>query len=80
MVRRHGRSPARGKARFPTPSVGSSSWPPRGRINRQIAAGVRASEKTVGNSLTRVFAKAGCHARVDLATVHLADHLDAMDC
>ncbi|MGC5284845.1 LuxR C-terminal-related transcriptional regulator [Micromonospora sp. DT231] len=42
-----------------------------GRTNRQIAAQVRISEKTVENHLTRLFARTGCRSRVELAAVSL---------
>ncbi|MGC4879745.1 AAA family ATPase [Micromonospora sp. DT43] len=43
----------------------------QGRTNRQIAAQVRMSEKTVENYLTRLFARTGCRSRVELAAVSL---------
>lgn len=39
----------------------------RGLTNRQIAKELQVSEKTVENNLTQVFAKTGCHSRLDLA-------------
>lgn len=47
----------------------------RGMTNRQIAATVQASEKTVENQLTRLFAKTGCRSRLDLATASLEGRL-----
>ncbi|GAB7042452.1 MULTISPECIES: helix-turn-helix transcriptional regulator [Catenuloplanes] len=44
----------------------------QGRTNRQIAAQVRMSEKTIENYLTRLFARTGCRSRVELAAVGLA--------
>ncbi|HEX3788844.1 MAG TPA: LuxR family transcriptional regulator [Pseudonocardiaceae bacterium] len=46
-----------------------------GRTNRQIAADVRISEKTVENHLTRLFARTGCRSRVELAAASLAGRL-----
>ncbi|WP_033341704.1 helix-turn-helix transcriptional regulator [Catenuloplanes japonicus] len=43
----------------------------RGRTNRQIAAQVRMSEKTIENYLTRLFARTGCKSRVELAAASL---------
>ncbi|GAB7052337.1 helix-turn-helix transcriptional regulator [Catenuloplanes indicus] len=43
----------------------------QGRTNRQIAAQVRMSEKTIENYLTRLFARTGCRSRVELAAVRL---------
>jgi DNA-binding CsgD family transcriptional regulator len=40
-----------------------------GCTNRQIAARVRLSEKSVENHLTRLFARAGCRSRAELAAV-----------
>jgi DNA-binding NarL/FixJ family response regulator len=42
-----------------------------GYTNRQIAADIRVREKTVENSLTRLFAKTGCRSRVELAAASL---------
>ncbi|WP_394617300.1 AAA family ATPase [Lentzea sp. JNUCC 0626] len=39
----------------------------KGLTNRQIAAEIRVSEKTVENNLTRLFAKTGCRSRLGLA-------------
>lgn len=47
----------------------------RGLTNRQIAAAVRVSEKTIENHLTRLFAKTGCRSRLDLATASLEGRL-----
>jgi DNA-binding CsgD family transcriptional regulator len=48
-----------------------------GRTNRQIAVGIRMSEKTVENYLTRLFARTGCRSRVELAAASLTcDTLD----
>jgi DNA-binding NarL/FixJ family response regulator len=47
----------------------------RGSTNRQIAAAIRISEKTVENHLTRLFAKTGCRSRLDLATASLEGRL-----
>jgi DNA-binding NarL/FixJ family response regulator len=47
----------------------------RGLTNRQIAAAVQVSEKTVENHLTRLFAKTGCRSRLDLATASLEGRL-----
>jgi len=44
----------------------------QGRTNRQIAANLRMSEKTVENYLTRLFARTGCRSRVELAAASLA--------
>jgi DNA-binding NarL/FixJ family response regulator len=43
----------------------------KGLTNRQIAAAVNVSEKTVENHLTRLFAKTGCRSRLDLAAASL---------
>jgi DNA-binding NarL/FixJ family response regulator len=43
----------------------------RAHTNRQIAAQVRMSEKTVENYLTKLFARTGCRSRVELAAVSL---------
>ncbi|MDQ7905716.1 LuxR family transcriptional regulator [Phytohabitans sp. ZYX-F-186] len=43
-----------------------------GRTNRQIAAALRISEKTVENHLTRLFARTGCRSRVELAAASLS--------
>ncbi|MDP9796102.1 DNA-binding CsgD family transcriptional regulator [Catenuloplanes nepalensis] len=43
----------------------------QGRTNRQIAAAVRMSEKTIENYLTRLFARTGCRSRVELAAIGL---------
>jgi DNA-binding CsgD family transcriptional regulator len=43
----------------------------RGLTNRQIAAQVRMSEKTIENYLTRLFARTGCRSRVELAAASL---------
>lgn len=42
-----------------------------GRTNRQIAAELRVSEKTVENQLTRLFARTGCKSRLELAAASL---------
>ncbi|MET8281668.1 LuxR C-terminal-related transcriptional regulator [Micromonospora sp. NPDC005174] len=42
-----------------------------GRTNRQIAARLRLSEKTVENHLTRLFARTGLRSRVELAAASL---------
>jgi DNA-binding NarL/FixJ family response regulator len=47
----------------------------QGMTNRQIAAAVQVSEKTVENHLTRLFAKTGCRSRLDLATASLEGRL-----
>ncbi|MFD8498775.1 AAA family ATPase [Amycolatopsis sp. NPDC059657] len=47
----------------------------RGQTNRQIAASILVSEKTVENHLTRLFAKTGCRSRLDLATASLEGRL-----
>lgn len=47
----------------------------RGLTNRQIAAAVQVSEKTIENHLTRLFAKTGCRSRLDLATASLEGRL-----
>ncbi len=47
----------------------------RGLTNRQIAASIQVSEKTVENHLTRLFAKTGCRSRLDLATASLEGRL-----
>ncbi|MEV6636900.1 AAA family ATPase [Actinoplanes sp. NPDC051470] len=39
--------------------------------NRQIAAHIRMSEKTIENYLTRLFVRTGCRSRVELAAVRL---------
>lgn len=39
-----------------------------GKTNRQIAAGLGVSEKTVERHLTRLFVKTGCRSRIELAT------------
>lgn len=43
----------------------------RGHTNRQIAVGIRMSEKTVENYLTRLFVRTGCRSRVELAAASL---------
>jgi DNA-binding CsgD family transcriptional regulator len=43
-----------------------------GWTNRQIAARVRMSEKTVEGYLTRLYARTGCRSRVELATARLS--------
>jgi DNA-binding CsgD family transcriptional regulator len=43
-----------------------------GHTNRQIAARVRLSEKTVESYLTRLYARTGCRSRVELATARLS--------
>jgi len=43
----------------------------RGHTNRQIAARVQLSEKTVENHLTRLFARTGCRSRAELAAASL---------
>lgn len=49
----------------------------QGCTNRQIAVGIRMSEKTVENYLTRLFARTGCRSRVELAAASLtSDTLD----
>ncbi len=47
----------------------------QGLTNRQIAAAVRVSEKTVESHLTKLFAKTGCRSRLDLATASLDGRL-----
>jgi DNA-binding CsgD family transcriptional regulator len=47
----------------------------RGLTNRQIAAAVQVSEKTIENHLTRLFVKTGCRSRLDLATASLEGRL-----
>lgn len=42
-----------------------------GYTNRQIAADIQVREKTVENTLTRLFAKTGCRSRVELAAASL---------
>jgi DNA-binding NarL/FixJ family response regulator len=44
----------------------------RAYTNRQIAAHVRMSEKTIENHLTRLFARTGCRSRVELVAASLA--------
>lgn len=46
-----------------------------GRTNRQIAADVRISEKTVENHLTRLFARTGYRSRLELAAASLEGRL-----
>ncbi|GAA2931945.1 LuxR C-terminal-related transcriptional regulator [Kitasatospora cinereorecta] len=46
-----------------------------GLTNRQIALRLRASEKTVENYLTRLFARTGCRSRVELAAASLGGRL-----
>ncbi len=46
-----------------------------GRTNRQIAMHLRISEKTVENSLTRLFAKTGLRSRVELAAATVGGDL-----
>nr|WP_308129571.1 LuxR family transcriptional regulator [Actinoplanes polyasparticus] len=43
----------------------------RAHTNRQIAARIQMSEKTVENYLTRLFARTGCRSRVELAAISL---------
>jgi DNA-binding CsgD family transcriptional regulator len=50
----------------------------QGLTNRQIAAAVRVSEKTVENHLTRLFARTGCRSRLDLATASLEGRLEVV--
>lgn len=47
----------------------------QGMTNRQIAATVQLSEKTVESHLTRLFAKTGCRSRLDLAKASLEGRL-----
>lgn len=47
----------------------------QGMTNRQIAAAVQLSEKTVEGHLTRLFAKTGCRSRLDLAKASLEGRL-----
>ncbi|WP_394622262.1 LuxR C-terminal-related transcriptional regulator [Lentzea sp. JNUCC 0626] len=47
----------------------------QGMTNRQIAAAVQLSEKTVESHLTRLFAKTGCRSRLDLAKASLEGRL-----
>lgn len=47
----------------------------QGLTNRQIAAAIQVSEKTVENHLTRLFAKTGCRSRLDLATASIEGRL-----
>ncbi|MET9761986.1 AAA family ATPase [Streptomyces sp. NPDC006372] len=47
----------------------------QGLSNRQIAGKLRISEKTVENSLTRVYAKAGCRSRLDLTLAAMEGRL-----
>jgi DNA-binding CsgD family transcriptional regulator/energy-coupling factor transporter ATP-binding protein EcfA2 len=42
-----------------------------GYTNRQIAADIQVREKTVENTLTRLFARTGCRSRVELAAASL---------
>lgn len=46
-----------------------------GLTNRQIALRLQASEKTVENYLTRLFARTGCRSRVELAAASLGGRL-----
>jgi DNA-binding NarL/FixJ family response regulator len=48
-----------------------------GQTNRQIAAALWVSEKTVENHLTRLFARTGRRSRLDLAVASLEDRLVA---
>lgn len=47
----------------------------RGQTNRQVAATLGISEKTVENHLTRLFAKTGCRSRLDLVTASFEGRL-----
>ncbi len=47
-----------------------------GRSNQQVAATLHLSEKTVANTLTRVYAKLGVRSRTQLARELPAQHLD----
>ena len=49
-----------------------------GWTNRQIAAEIRMSEKTIENYLTRLFARTGCRSRVELAAASVAGQLAAV--
>lgn len=49
-----------------------------GKTNRQIAAELGVSEKTVERHLTRLFGKTGCRSRVELATTTAADQVLAI--
>lgn len=49
-----------------------------GRSNRQIAARITMSEKTVENHLTRLFGKTGCRNRRELVVAHLAGRLTGL--
>lgn len=47
----------------------------QGLTNRQIAAAVQVSEKTVESYLTKLFGKTGCRSRLDLVTASLDGRL-----
>ncbi|MBO4238921.1 MULTISPECIES: helix-turn-helix transcriptional regulator [Pseudonocardia] len=49
-----------------------------GRSNRQIAARITMSEKTVENHLTRLFGKTGCRNRRELVVANLAGRLTGL--
>jgi DNA-binding NarL/FixJ family response regulator len=77
LMRRRRRAPARAKAVLSETELRIIQLVTEGRTNRQIAAAIRVSEKTVENNLTRVFAKTGCRTRVDLAAANLEGRLAA---
>jgi DNA-binding CsgD family transcriptional regulator len=74
LMRRHGIAPPRTRpprAVLSTTEREIINLIRQGWTNRQIAAHVRMSEKTVETYLTRLFARTGLKSRVELATVSL---------
>ncbi|WP_327006899.1 LuxR family transcriptional regulator [Dactylosporangium sp. NBC_01737] len=74
LLRAHGLRPARQRAGQPSVSAVETQIIELirdGHTNRQIAARIRMSEKTVETYLTRLYSRTGCRSRVELATVHL---------
>ena len=74
LLRAHGLRPSRQRAGQPSVSAVEAQIVElirTGHTNRQIAARIRMSEKTVETYLTRLYSRTGCRSRVELATARL---------